>query len=330
MTSEAIQQRARAIERDRREHEEFVLLLLLLFLRSAEEHALSAVAIGSDPVRAAQNVIIGNPVIYQPGITPVLAWAMTAAVASGHLRAVADYSASVLGKPIPIDRLRRRIIRAGNPDKLPGLVLAAMGGADVVRSRHLQNTAQAQRQSESLIPRLAERIRAAQDETPQGDAVKSPGGTTHQNGVHVPMAIAGIQDRVAEAFAKSGLSTGRETAFTIKAIVEADVVQNYEMGRWEGWQTPAVHKALWGFHYSAILDGKTSRMCRTLDGMVAPKEDPVWRRFTPPNHFHCRSCLIEVWGSDLLLNEPVVIQPSASVEELMKFASDKAKFQSYL
>ena len=84
-----------------------------------------------------------------------------------------------------------------------------------------------------------------------------------------------------------------------------------------------------GDDYAAVMDHKTTRVCRALDGMVAPKGDPVWMRFSPPNHFGCRSALVEVWKSDLL-KEPTIIEPKASVDELMQFAADKAKFRSYL
>lgn len=44
--------------------------------------------------------------------------------------------------------------------------------------------------------------------------------------------------------------------------------------------------------YSAILDKKTSEICRPLDGIVAPVGDPIWKRVAPLNHFNCRCMLI--------------------------------------
>lgn len=44
-----------------------------------------------------------------------------------------------------------------------------------------------------------------------------------------------------------------------------------------------------GWLYSAIRDSHTTEFCRAWDGYRAPKNHPVWRRVTPPNHWRCRS-----------------------------------------
>jgi SPP1 gp7 family putative phage head morphogenesis protein len=38
------------------------------------------------------------------------------------------------------------------------------------------------------------------------------------------------------------------------------------------------------FAYSAIRDNRTCPICRSYDGIVRPKDDPIWERITPPNH----------------------------------------------
>lgn len=44
--------------------------------------------------------------------------------------------------------------------------------------------------------------------------------------------------------------------------------------------------------YDAILDKNTSEICRPLDGLIAPVNDPIWRKIMPLNHFNCR-CLVK-------------------------------------
>lgn len=44
--------------------------------------------------------------------------------------------------------------------------------------------------------------------------------------------------------------------------------------------------------YSAVLDKRTSEICRPLDGIVAPVGDPIWKKVAPLNHFNCRCLLI--------------------------------------
>lgn len=43
--------------------------------------------------------------------------------------------------------------------------------------------------------------------------------------------------------------------------------------------------------YDAVIDKNTSDICRPLDGLVAPVDDPVWKKIMPLNHFNCR-CLV--------------------------------------
>lgn len=40
--------------------------------------------------------------------------------------------------------------------------------------------------------------------------------------------------------------------------------------------------------YKAVIDSKTSEICRPLDGVILKVEDPFWNKYTPLNHFNCR------------------------------------------
>lgn len=44
--------------------------------------------------------------------------------------------------------------------------------------------------------------------------------------------------------------------------------------------------------YSAVMDANTSEICRPLDGIIRPVDDPFWNIHAPLNHFNCR-CLLE-------------------------------------
>lgn len=46
--------------------------------------------------------------------------------------------------------------------------------------------------------------------------------------------------------------------------------------------------------YSAIIDERTTEVCEELHGRLFKLNDPDLDRFSPPNHFNCRSVLIEV------------------------------------
>ena len=46
--------------------------------------------------------------------------------------------------------------------------------------------------------------------------------------------------------------------------------------------------------YSAVLDKRTSEICKPLDGIIAPVNDPIWKKVAPLNHFNCRCLLLPI------------------------------------
>ena len=46
--------------------------------------------------------------------------------------------------------------------------------------------------------------------------------------------------------------------------------------------------------YDAVGDGHTSDLCRQLDGIVRPADDPFWNKYCPGNHWQCRSSIRRV------------------------------------
>lgn len=51
---------------------------------------------------------------------------------------------------------------------------------------------------------------------------------------------------------------------------------------------------IYAFQYSAILDGSTTQLCRSLDDMIVTANDPRRQKFNPPNHWNCRSIWVEI------------------------------------
>lgn len=76
---------------------------------------------------------------------------------------------------------------------------------------------------------------------------------------------------------------------TFEAINEA---------RFSYFTDPALDGFVQALEYSAIIDSRTTDVCRSLDGHVHPTESQVWQEFKPPNHFNCRSLLIPVTELD--------------------------------
>ncbi len=41
--------------------------------------------------------------------------------------------------------------------------------------------------------------------------------------------------------------------------------------------------------FDAVMDGHTSAICSSLNGVIRPVDDAFWKQYYPPNHFGCRS-----------------------------------------
>ena len=75
----------------------------------------------------------------------------------------------------------------------------------------------------------------------------------------------------------------------LETVFRTNVQSAYAAGRWKQLNHPAVKKARPYWMFDAILDARTTPICRTRDGTVLPADHPWWQNNTPPLHFNCRS-----------------------------------------
>lgn len=80
--------------------------------------------------------------------------------------------------------------------------------------------------------------------------------------------------------------------FYLETIFTTNTISAYNAGRWEEIQRNKENIAF--LEYVAIDDSRTSEICSALDGLRLPPDDPFWKTHYPPNHFNCRSQVIEV------------------------------------
>jgi uncharacterized protein with gpF-like domain len=80
------------------------------------------------------------------------------------------------------------------------------------------------------------------------------------------------------------------------------------------------------YRYSAILDGSTTRYCRSLDGTVMSPLDPNFSRISPPSHYNCRSRWVAVTDP----NVPVTGRPTGvKVQDSIDTFKDLSESQIY-
>jgi SPP1 gp7 family putative phage head morphogenesis protein len=57
--------------------------------------------------------------------------------------------------------------------------------------------------------------------------------------------------------------------------------------------------------FDAIIDQQTSVICRPLEGVIKPIEDPFWSMYYPPNHFRCRSTVRQLATGKITANHEI-------------------------
>lgn len=77
----------------------------------------------------------------------------------------------------------------------------------------------------------------------------------------------------------------------IATIFQTNVQAAYSAGRWAEITRPEALQKRPYLVYDAVLDGRTSRVCRRCNGTVLPADNPWWRTHLPPLHHNCRSAV---------------------------------------
>lgn len=91
---------------------------------------------------------------------------------------------------------------------------------------------------------------------------------------------------------KAGLS---EDGWYSHLVFRQNMVNAYQSGRYE--QQMEDDEYFSYLLFDGVEDDRQTDFCRTYSGKVYKKSDPIWALIYPPNHFNCRSSVIEL-GAD--------------------------------
>ena len=80
------------------------------------------------------------------------------------------------------------------------------------------------------------------------------------------------------------VSSGR-----LETIFRSNIQSAYSAGRYEMETQPAVKKARPYRQFIALLDSRTTPICRPLNGVIKEQDDEFWETRYPPLHPNCRS-----------------------------------------
>jgi SPP1 gp7 family putative phage head morphogenesis protein len=95
--------------------------------------------------------------------------------------------------------------------------------------------------------------------------------------------------------------------FRLETILRTNATEAFNQGRLV--TARGIAAGLHGMRYSAVIDARTTPVCRHLDGRLIPMSEPELDRLSPPNHFQCRAILVPV-PIDVQVPESEFITPS--------------------
>lgn len=119
--------------------------------------------------------------------------------------------------------------------------------------------------------------------------------------LHVNAGIA----RLRQAFNEAGVSDVAD--YRIETLYRTQTNLAYSAGQKAAHATPEIEEILWGYEYATAGDDRVRPEHAAMDGVRAPKDDPIWQRWTPPCGFSCRCRLIPIFQ-----NESVAVATDAS------------------
>lgn len=134
--------------------------------------------------------------------------------------------------------------------------------------------------------------------------------------------MQGIKDGVAESqivtLLRDELDSYTET--WLSTVIRTKTTEIYNDARKSFWDSdPIAKQVIEAYQFSAILDDRTTDVCRELDGQIFDKGDFL-DKITPPLHFNCRSLLVPVTRFEPYKDDPDYVKPGdePSFEELKK------------
>lgn len=268
---------AEEMDRERRRLELAALILALRIGNKAAKFARDAARLGHDPAQAAADVLLGNPMLDLPGLTPVLSDLLISADLAGRLHTLQNVDV-YHGLPKP------RSLAGSALDPTQAEAAAAETMYDAAAEQTVREISGAVQQA----------IRDATIESVTADD-----------------SIRATIGRLNGATASAGITA--DASHVIQTQFRTASAQAYAAGRWDSLHHPSLYGLITAFRLRTIRDDHTSKICLTpgLDGMTRPPGDPVWYRLWPPLHWNCRTVVVELYEDAPTFTEipPVVAMP---------------------
>ncbi|MGI0025878.1 MAG: minor capsid protein, partial [Nitrososphaera sp.] len=88
----------------------------------------------------------------------------------------------------------------------------------------------------------------------------------------------------------------KKEAIKLAAIIRLEATDAYNRGRLVAARDPRIKPFIKGMRSNAVLDDRTTEICRSLDGKIFLIDDPDLDNLRPPRHMGCRSWYTPVFN----------------------------------
>lgn len=231
----------------------------------ARRAAIVAYRAGNDPVIAARAVMAES----ESGVVPLLVDAMVAAHLTGRHRS--DLQAA--------PRFTRRIVRTfattyeGTIDFMARRMDATATELEILGRQYGEAALKMSRDASAALEReLAETTMKAMLE-----------------GIDTRKGVTALRD----AFRRAGFSP--EADYRLETMFRTQTQIAYSAGRENAWRDPVIDEILWGYEYATIGDDRVRPTHAAMDGVRAPKDDPIWSMWPIPAGWNCRCTKLEIF-----------------------------------
>ena len=98
-----------------------------------------------------------------------------------------------------------------------------------------------------------------------------------------------------------------------ETIFRTNLMSAYNSGHMDAVYDPLIADLIPAMQFLAIIDGRTTEICRRLDGEIIMKDEAGIADLVPPLHYNCRSTVIPVWIDEYRKLEPGQVFDPASI-----------------
>lgn len=126
--------------------------------------------------------------------------------------------------------------------------------------------------------------------------------------------LASFRATVLPLLASAWVGSPGQIPARVDTIFRTTTAASYNAGRYRQAQHPDTVRLRPFWRFDALLDGRTSSICRACHGTTLPADHPWWRTHLSPLHHRCRSSFVTLRASQVgdLTAKPPADEPAGT------------------